>query len=108
MFAKVLIGNLLIRQAIIGLEKDFRVKDLTRGMATAGCEACELFSFFFGEIDDVAFHLYYLHELSPMGTVFGLSSTISWHKKRLDVWKSPRPPFSKGEISRFTRQSKVD
>jgi hypothetical protein len=42
-------GNLLIRQDFIGLEKDSRVKDPTRGMATAGRKACELFSFFFRE-----------------------------------------------------------
>jgi hypothetical protein len=46
-------------------------------MATAGRKACELFSFFFREIDDRAFHLYYLHVLSSIGTVSGLLSAMS-------------------------------
>jgi hypothetical protein len=65
------LGDLFIQKTLVRFEQNLCMHHLPRGMAACRRKADKLFSFLFREIDVIAFHLYYLHDASPRGTVFG-------------------------------------
>jgi hypothetical protein len=60
------------------------VHHLPRSVATGRRETDQLLPFFVREIDVIAFHLYYLHDSSSIGTVFGLLAPMNTQRRRLD------------------------
>lgn len=77
-------------------------------MATGRRKTNQLLPFFSCEIDVIEFHLYYLHDSSSIGTVFGLLTTNEHEMKMLGRVEIPLTPFVKGGIGFLTRQSTIE
>jgi hypothetical protein len=79
------LGDLFVLQTLVRFEQNPCVQHLPRGVAASRRKADKLLTFFFREIYVIEFHLYYLHDSSPRGTVFGFWSTLITQWRRLDV-----------------------